>query len=401
MDLPIYNCHIHTFTSNHVPDRFLPLGLNKILKVRFFRRALINFIALFGSLVGLAGLLVPSPIVKAIAMIFSRVYDWYAKRSSFTLETLLRYDRFFETSASKSQAKVFKKISDQFPENARFVILPMDMEFMGANLPPVLYEYQLVELNELRMEMDRDPKTRGKIIPFCAVDPRRPDVVNEFKKWIKKYKLRGVKLYPNLGYLPDNPVLLKIYDICQSEKIPILAHCSPGGIRAKGLTKTEAANFAKPSNYEPLLKQFKKLNFCLAHFGGAEEWERQIRATAPRHGENAAWLTIITDLMKTEKYPNLFTDVAYTVFSETPEGRPFDYFDYLKVILSDKRIASQVLFGTDYYMVQLEKATDKEVSIALRAHLGEELFFQLAHHNPRRYLYEMPARKAKTKVKAS
>jgi hypothetical protein len=39
-------------------------------------------------------------------------------------------------------------------------------------------------------------------------------------------------------------------------------------------------------------------------------------------------------------------------------------------------------------MVKLEKATEKEVSIALRAHLGEELYFQLAHHNPRRYLYE-------------
>jgi hypothetical protein len=46
MELPIYNCHIHTFTAEHIPDRFLPLGLNKILKVKFIRRTLINLIAL-------------------------------------------------------------------------------------------------------------------------------------------------------------------------------------------------------------------------------------------------------------------------------------------------------------------------------------------------------------------
>ena len=195
---------------------------------------------------------------------------------------------------------------------------------------------------------------------------------------------------------------MKIYDICQSEKIPVLAHCSPGGIRAKGLTKAQAAAFANPSNYEPLLQRFKKLNFCLAHFGGVEEWERQILSEAPRKGRDAAWLTIITDMMKTGKYPNLYTDISYTVFCEPPKDRPFDYFDYLKVILTNEHVRPQVLFGTDFYMVKLEKSTDKEVSIALRAHLGEELYFQLAHHNPRRYLYEKPAktsRAGKTKKK--
>ena len=389
MELPIYNCHIHTFTAAHIPDRFLPLGLNKILKVKFIRRTLINLLVLVGRLAGLVGFLVPSPVVKAGASLFKTLYEWYSKISSLTLDTLMRYDRFFETSGSAKQSDIFNRICPQYPEKTRFIVLPMDMEFMGAGKPAVLYEGQISELAALRDELDRNELTRGQIIPFCAVDPRRENVVSEFKRWLKEYRLRGVKLYPNLGYLPNHEVLLKIYDICQSEKIPVLAHCSTGGIRAKGLSNAEAAAFAHPANYEPVLKQFKKLNFCLAHFGGVDEWERQIMSEAPRKGEDASWLTVITDLMKTGEYPNLYTDIAYTLFCESPRDRPFNYFDYLKVMLNEERVREHVLFGTDFYMVQLEKSSDKEISIALRAHLGEELYSQLAHHNPMKFLYEV------------
>jgi hypothetical protein len=39
-------------------------------------------------------------------------------------------------------------------------------------------------------------------------------------------------------------------------------------------------------------------------------------------------------------------------------------------------------------MVEQEKLNEKEVSIALRSHLGESLYFQMAHYNPRNFLYE-------------
>jgi len=31
MELTIYNCHIHTFPAEHIPDRFLPFGLVKAM----------------------------------------------------------------------------------------------------------------------------------------------------------------------------------------------------------------------------------------------------------------------------------------------------------------------------------------------------------------------------------
>ena len=62
------------------------------------------------------------------------------------------------------------------------------------------------------------------------------------------------------------------------------------------------------------------------------------------------------------------------------------YFDYLKVLLSNPRIRSHVLYGSDYYMAEIADLTEKQVSLGLRSRLGEELYFQIAHYNPRRYL---------------
>ncbi len=102
-------------------------------------------------------------------------------------------------------------------------------------------------------------------------------------------------------------------------------------------------------------------------------------------------------MLRSGDYPNLYTDVSYTLFTETPAYRPFDYFDFLKVLMSEPNVRERVLFGTDYYMVEREKVSEKEVSIALRAHLGEELYFQIAHRNPKKFLYEPEAKKPPVK----
>jgi predicted TIM-barrel fold metal-dependent hydrolase len=56
------------------------------------------------------------------------------------------------------------------------------------------------------------------------------------------------------------------------------------------------------------------------------------------------------------------------------------------VLLSKKEIREHVLFGSDYYMVEQEEITEKEASILLRSRLGEDLYKQIAHTNPKRYL---------------
>jgi uncharacterized protein len=351
MDTPIYNCHIHTFTAEHVlPNNFLFRWLIKAMRKPWLRKLLIRLVG---------GLIL---------------------RMSKDSANLT--GRFFARGSFESQEHVYKHLCHQYPKDTRFVVLPMDFEFMGIGKPMRPYETQLKELAEL------SNINTPNLIPFCAVDPRRPNVVEKFKHWHQEYKLKGVKIYPNLGYYPYDPTLLEVYEYCEKKKLPVLAHCSPGGIRKFGLSHEEARQFANPKNYKGILEQFPNLHFCLAHFGGAEEWERHLVGEIPRQGEEDTWISTITDMIRSKKYPNLFTDVSYTLFMEMPSHRPFNYFNFLNVLLEDPTIREHVLFGTDYYMVEREKVSEKEVSIGLRAHLGEKLYFQIAHHNPRNYLYE-------------
>ena len=81
-----------------------------------------------------------------------------------------------------------------------------------------------------------------------------------------------------------------------------------------------------------------------------------------------------------DTYDNLYTDISYTLF------RYQENIPILKVFLSRQRIRERVLFGSDYYMVEQETTSEREVSIRLRAELGERFFRQIAETNPRAYL---------------
>ncbi|MBK8782091.1 MAG: amidohydrolase family protein [Anaerolineales bacterium] len=372
MDTPIYNCHIHTFTADHVvPAKFRRLV--KAVRIPWLRLILLQIIG---------------------RLVFRMSKD-----------SVILTNRFFARGALESQQNIFEHVQKQYPDKTRFIALPMDLEFMGIGKPISSYESQLQGLAKLRDE------NKNTLIPFSAVDPRRPNVVNEFKRWHKEYKIKGLKIYPNLGYYPDNPVLMEVYEYCEKNHLPVMAHCSPGGIRKIGISIEEAREFANPANYKKVLEQFPKLHLCLAHFGGSEEWERHLTGGTPREGKDATWLTIIIDMLREKKanssarkYPNLYTDVSYTLFTETPSYRPFNYINFLNVLLEDKAIRERVIFGTDYYMVEREKVSEMEVSIGMRAHLGEKLYFQIAHYNTRRYLYESDKNSAtsksrKTKIK--
>lgn len=368
MDSPIiYNCHIHTFTASHLPERFPPLWLKTLMRIRFLRGLLIYIATRIGIFLKFIAIIIPTESLS---------------NSMLTIETLKRYERFFETGMLKTQEDVFKKICSQYPETTRFVVLPMDMEFMGAGKPESSYREQL---DELAILYTTNPET---VIPFFAADPRREDLLELFTEYIDDRGFRGVKIYPNLGYFPDHPKLKEIYSRCQEQNIPVLAHCSPGGISLQGISKEEAQVFAHPTNYKKLLQEFPKLNFCLAHFGGSQEWERSLAGKSPRVGEDASWLSLILEMLRSGEYPALYTDVSYTLFCETPAYRPFSYIDYLKVMMADDNVSSHVLFGSDYYMVEQEKINEKEVSIALRSRLGEEMYFQIANENPKKFLYE-------------
>jgi hypothetical protein len=56
-------------------------------------------------------------------------------------------------------------------------------------------------------------------------------------------------------------------------------------------------------------------------------------------------------------------------------------------LMESPRIRRSVLFGTDYYMAEIEKFSEKKLSMYLRAQIGEDTYRQIAEINPQRYLF--------------
>jgi uncharacterized protein len=67
-----------------------------------------------------------------------------------------------------------------------------------------------------------------------------------------------------------------------------------------------------------------------------------------------------------------------------------EYVHLLKVLLTDARVRSRVLFGSDFYVVEEARLEERRLALRVRSILGEELFWTIAEENPRRYLGEPP-----------
>ena len=361
-DLPIYNCHIHTFTTRHVPRQLLKLAWGPVLGAA-------------------AGWLLSHKPTTDLLMWFLRNIDPFSSN-----DVLERQAALFTTGNVPTQREVFLEIEKQYPHDAVFVVLAVDLAFF--KLGPVIetIDWQHEDLLELAAEFP------GRIVPFCAVDPRRNDVLGRARQNLAPGKFRGVKIYPNGGYSPCDDKLLGVYALCEERGFPVIAHCSPYGAWQYGLTLADRVRFSHPRNYEAIVTRFPKLRLCLAHFGGSSEWDKSLKSKSAHEGTDRSWVRWIVDLMRNGRYPNLYADISYLIFQSEGRDIHVTYMDYLKALLADARVREHVLFGSDFYMVEREPLSEKEASIALRSHLGEELFFQIAHHNPRRFLGLEPSK---------
>jgi predicted TIM-barrel fold metal-dependent hydrolase len=343
----IINCHIHTFTVEHVPVDFLPLKLGVLFKI---------------------------PYVRVPVRWLLGVLNPFDNRDQFS-----RFANFMKVAHGKSQKDLLRLAQGRYPADTRFVVLPMDMAFMGAGRVPKSIEEQHEELARLRDELG------DVVIPFAAVDPRRKEVLSMLRSLVEQRGFRGIKVYPNLGYQPDDPVLMEhVWPYAVAKNLPVMTHCSRGGPRGEGISKEDLDGCTAPSRWVPVLEKFPTLWVCLAHLGGGEEWEHYFgdgwQPGVPN--QRKSWLADILDLIRSGKYPNLYSDISYTVF------RFDEYAPAIKVFLADPLLRERILFGSDYYMTENERFEERLLSMNLRALLGEDLFWQIADVNPRRYLGE-------------
>ena len=221
-------------------------------------------------------------IIKGFFPIFKKL---------FTKEALHLMERYYlmgRFAFYNSQHKIALRALHQLPPASSIVILPMDMEYMGAGKTKMtkkvlakkseymdekaweekdfsdVYKYQMREL----WEFVQDKKTKApkeSYYPFLALDPRRIaeekkaffdyEIVNDKMKlkscFVKTYmedrRFSGFKIYPALGYYPFDENLLPIWRYACENHIPITAHCIIGTIYYRGKKKKEW-------NYHPVFQ---------------------------------------------------------------------------------------------------------------------------------------------------
>ncbi len=237
------------------------------------------------------------------------------------------------------------------------------------------YQRQLETFTELKHQFGSD------FVPFLAVDPRRPDMMELIKTYVGKDKpFYGIKLYPPMGYSPTDPFLYGtadnndcLYQYCIDNQLPIITHCSSGGfctfvkrlevigdvmpdmefssqpvhysqiteikfdtniLKFGEAVEERAYKLNHPKLWEIVLKKFPSLKIDLAHFGGdPNEYGNERR-------EYIFQLMQETD-NGTPKYPNLYTDLSCITQKELLQ----DIHDNKYSQLPDR-----FMYGSDYFL---------------------------------------------------
>lgn len=396
----VYNCHTHLFNLDCTPNRFLG-----------------GFAGGWFGKVGarlLQGLLAV-PVGKKLTLRLANQFPFARK-----------YAAFLKIGTSLSPLAMFEQeLMPAYPAGTRFVVLPINFDLMGAGTATLNQESQLWQLLEVRK---RYPNT---CLPFVSMDPRQGTAA-ENRAFVERWMNRGfvgIKLYPGLGFYPFDARLDGVYAFAEEHGLPVMTHCSRGGIYYQGPITPAFRNpdlpvgpntplpnplalygtdfplrrpdkesndtfcdfFLDPRAYQRVLDRYPKLKLCLAHYGGSEEVAAFPKSTNPTPANPTDpldnWYAGVRDLMT--NYDNVYTDVSYTLADNALF--PTLAQDVLTPAAGQKvPYQERVLFGTDFFMSSQEKAETQLATELMNDLLNRAnsptAWQQIANTNPVKYL---------------
>jgi predicted TIM-barrel fold metal-dependent hydrolase len=82
------------------------------------------------------------------------------------------------------------------------------------------------EQNKIHADVAKNFLKRIKAL--CALDPRRPDAVEQLTEAVEEWGMSGLKLMPQAGFAPDDPVCFPLYEKCADYDLPISCHTGVG-----------------------------------------------------------------------------------------------------------------------------------------------------------------------------
>jgi predicted TIM-barrel fold metal-dependent hydrolase len=114
----------------------------------------------------------------------------------------------------------------------------------------------------------------SKLVPFAAIDPRRDNALPLLADAYERLGMRGLKMYPSMGWYPYDACAFPLYDYCQAKSLPILFHTGPGGF------PLTSPRFADVKFLREVQSQFPRLMIWVGHAGGRGGWDDAISVLA-------------------------------------------------------------------------------------------------------------------------
>ncbi len=166
---------------------------------------------------------------------------------------------------------------------------------------------------------------KGLMTGLGTLHPDSDDIKGDIRHLLE-LGLHGVKLHPDIqAFKIDDYRCLKIYELCEERKIPILMH-----------TGDSRFDFSNPNRLLPILQIYTNLTVVGAHLGGWSVWDDAIKA--------------FKDL------PNFYVDCSSCFGFISPQK--------VKELIRAYG-AERVLFGTDYPMWSPRREIDTFLSLGL------------------------------------
>ena len=214
----------------------------------------------------------------------------------------------------------------------------------------------------------------GRIFPFVAVNPMRPDHFQIMERALNGMGFIGVKVYPSLGFDIDSPEMYKVYAYCEERQIPILMHCTKGGFKHSD----QHAYNSSPEHWEGILQKHNDLKICFGHFG-----DDLFFAGLPEADNKPAWCPMILRLM--ERYPNVYGDISYHTAPMDGGNVENIYFETLNEHIKNPKYKERILWGSDFFFVR-RRLREKNHWNYMKKMIDPDNFDQISSINPNHYL---------------
>lgn len=273
------------------------------------------------------------------------------------------------------------------------------------------FNYQIQQLEQVKNR----PGNYDKILPFLAVDPRREGIIEYAKENVGKNKLfAGIKIYTPTGHSPTDPILFGddnnegFYAFCQSNKIPITAHCSNSGfatlagsvfvsghiwkdgkvvmynneelvfknkiLKAGKAVKERSELLNNPELWKLVAEKYPKLKVNLAHFGGGSE----LFLALNNPDDKSLWSNKIVELISNPDY-NFYTDIS--CYGE-------DDYETLRMLKNSDiypKIKHRIMYGSDFFLNRLFDDSMARTLQTIKTIFDAD-FDLIARENPKRFL---------------